>query len=108
MEKYKECICKRQYYRKILMESEDGNIEHKDDNMGNIIKILSRRIPTIYIERRIDNIETQKLKFNLTQESWLSTDTGNSIRLFGRNEDCNIEVEIPISIAELKDALERY
>ena len=77
--------------------------------MGDIIKIFNGRIPSIYIERRIDNIETQKLKFNLTKESWLSTETGDSIRLFGRNEDCNIiEVEIPISIAELKDVLERY
>ena len=77
--------------------------------MGDIIKILSGRIPpSIYIERRIDNIETQKLKFNLTKESWLSTETGDSIRLFGRSEDCNIiEVEIPISIIELKDALEK-
>lgn len=76
--------------------------------MGDIIKYL-RGIPSIYIERRIDNIETQKLKFNLTKESWLGTDTGYNIRLFGRNEDCNIiEVEIPISIAELKDVLEKY
>ena len=75
--------------------------------MGDIIKYL-RGIPSIYIERRIDNIETQKLKFDL-RESWLSTETGDSIRLFGRNEDCSIiEVEIPISIAELKDVLERY
>lgn len=76
--------------------------------MGDILKYLSR-IPTIYIERRIDNIETQKLRFDLTNESWLSTETGDSIRLFGRNEDCNIiEVEIPISISELKETLERY
>ncbi len=76
--------------------------------MGDILKYL-RGIPSIYIERRIDNIETQKLRFDLTNESWLSTETGDSIRLFGRNQECNvIEVEIPISVSELKEALERY
>lgn len=73
--------------------------------MGDIIKNLSNRIPSIYIERRVDNIETQKLKFDLTIESWLSTDDGYNIRLFGRNDNCSAIVEIPISIAELKDAI---
>lgn len=76
--------------------------------MGDIIKNLNGRIPSIRIERRIDNIETQKLKFDLVRESWLSTETGDSIRLFGRDEDYNtIEVEIPISVAELKDVLNK-
>ena len=76
--------------------------------MGDIIKDLSGRIPSIYIERRIDNIETQKLRFDLTRETWLGTETGDTIRLFGHDKDYNtIEVEIPISIIELKDALEK-
>lgn len=49
--------------------------------MGVIIKNLSGRRPSIFIERRVDDIETQKLTFNLTNEAWLSTDTGDSIRL---------------------------
>lgn len=77
--------------------------------MGNVIKDLSGRMSSIFIERKVDNIETQKLRFDLIKESWLSTETGDSIRLFGRDEDYNtIEVEIPISITELKEALENY
>lgn len=73
--------------------------------MGDIIKNLSSRVPSIYIERRVDNIETQKLKVDLVRESWLSTDGGYNVRLFGRNDDCSVIVEIPISITELKDAI---
>ena len=40
--------------------------------MGNIIKNLSDRVPSIYIERRIDNIETQKLRFDLVREKLLN------------------------------------
>jgi len=76
--------------------------------MGTIIKNLSGRRPSIFIERRVDDIETQKLTFRLTNEAWLSTDTGDNIRLFGRDENYNtIEVEIPISITELKESLEK-
>lgn len=76
--------------------------------MGDIIKDLSGRIPSIYIERRIDNIEIQKLRFDLAKESWLSTETGYTIILFGRDKDYNtVEVEIPITIDELKDALDK-
>ena len=76
--------------------------------MGIIIKDLSGRRPSISIERRVDDIETQKLTFSLTNDAWLSTDTGDSIRLFGRDENYNtIEVEIPISISELKESLEK-
>lgn len=76
--------------------------------MGIIIKDLSGRRPSIFIERRVDDIETQKLTFSLTNDAWLSTDTGNSIRLFGRDENYNtIKVEIPISISELKESLEK-
>ena len=74
--------------------------------MGTIIKNLGGRRPVIYIERRIDDIEMQKLTFHLTNDSWLSTETGDSIRLFGRDENGNtVEVEIPISINELKESL---
>ena len=74
--------------------------------MGTIIKNLGGRRPAIYIERRIDDIEIQKLTFHLTNDSWLSTETGDSIRLFGRDENGNtVEVEIPISISELKESL---
>ena len=76
--------------------------------MGVIIKDLGGRRPSIYIERRVDDIETQKLTFSLTNDAWLSTDTGDSIRLFGRDENYNtVEVEIPISISELKKSLEK-
>lgn len=76
--------------------------------MGDIIKDLSDRILSIHIERRVDDIETQKLRFDLIKESWLGTETGDSIHLFGRDKDNNtIEVEIPISIVELNDALEK-
>jgi len=76
--------------------------------MGDIIKDLSDRVSSIYIERRVDSMEIQKLTIRLTKESWLSTETGDSIRLFGHDEDYNtVEVEIPISITELKDALEK-
>lgn len=76
--------------------------------MGDIIKDLSDRVSSIYIERRVDSMEIQKLTIHLTKESWLSTETGDSIRLFGHDEDYNtVEVEIPISIIELKDALEK-
>lgn len=76
--------------------------------MGIIIKSLKGRRPSIHIERIIDDIETQKLSFSLTNDAWLGTDTGNSIRLFGRDDNYNtIEVEIPISITELKEAIER-
>ena len=74
-------------------------------SMGDIIKYVSG-ITSIYIERRVDKTETQKLRFDLT-ESWLGTETGNSIRLFGRNDASTIEIEIPISISELKEALEK-
>jgi len=76
--------------------------------MGDIIKDLRGRRPSIFIERRVDDIETQKLNFSLTNDARLSTETGDSIRLFGRDEYYNtIEVEIPISVTELKEALER-
>lgn len=76
--------------------------------MGTIIKDLSGKRSLIFIERRVDDIETQKLTFSLTNGAWLSTDTGDSIRLFGRDENYNtVEVEIPISINELKESLEK-
>lgn len=76
--------------------------------MGTIIKNLCGRRPSIFIERRVDNIETQKLTFRLTNDAWLGTDSGNNIRLFGHDENYNtIEVEIPISITELKESLEK-
>ncbi len=86
----------------------DNKKKSGEINMGSIIKDLKGRRPSIYIERRIDDIEIQKLSFSLTNDAWLSTDTGDGIRLFGRDDNYNtIEVEIPISIIELKEALER-
>ncbi len=77
-------------------------------NMGTVIKDLGGRRPSIFIERRVDDIETQKLTFNLTNDAWLGTDTGDSIRLFGHDENYNtVEVEIPISISELKESLDK-
>jgi hypothetical protein len=65
--------------------------------------------PSVYIERRVDDVETQKLHFRHDKDSWLSTETGNSIHLFGRDEFGNtIEVEIPIGVRKLKEALDRY
>ncbi len=65
--------------------------------------------PTVHIERRVDDIETQKLHFTHGKDSWLATETGNSIHLFGRDDIGNtVEVEIPISVEELKEALDKY
>lgn len=76
--------------------------------MGDVIKDLSSRRLVVSIERRVDDIEIQKLRFDLTKEAFLGTESGNSIHLFGRDEDYNtVEVEIPISIIELKVALDK-
>lgn len=67
--------------------------------------------PQVHIERRIDRIEKQELHMNFIHghDSWLSTETGDSLRLFCRDEDGNtMEVNIPVSVTELKDALEKY
>lgn len=75
--------------------------------MGVVIKDLKGRGSSIYIERRVDNVEIQKLTFSLN-DAWLGTETGNSIRLFGHDNEYNtIEVEIPISISELRDSLDK-
>lgn len=77
--------------------------------MGDIIIDMKGRMPTsVFIDRRIDDIETQKLQFTLTKESCLSTETGNSITLSGTDDDFNrVEVRIDVSIEELKKALEK-
>lgn len=80
----------------------------EDINMGTIIKDLSDRRPQIFIERRVDDIETQKLAFTLTNNVCLGTETGNDISLFGLDENYNrVEVIIPISIIELKELLDK-
>jgi hypothetical protein len=79
--------------------------------MGDIIIDMSGRvIPTkVIINRKIDEIETQKLEFNLVRDVHLGTEIGESVVLFGRDRDGNsIEVEIQISVDELKEALEKF
>lgn len=79
--------------------------------MGHIIYEFgsSKLKPVIHIERRVDKIETQKLQFRHDKDSYISTEGGNSISLFGRDINGNvIEVDIPISIEELKEALIKY
>lgn len=77
--------------------------------MGDIIYQFIGMKPSVHIERSVDRIETQKLRLVMNTEAWLATETGDSVRIFGRDEDCNtIEVQIPISAEELKEALERY
>lgn len=80
--------------------------------MGNIIhKFEGFDKPQVHIKRRIDEIETQELHFNFTlaHDAWISTETGNSLNLFCRDDDGNIaEVMIPVSVAKLKEDLERF
>lgn len=77
--------------------------------MGYLIYEFTSLKPAIYIERQVDEIETQKLRFRHDKDSWISSEGGNSLSLFGRDVNNNIiEVEIPISPEELKEALEKY
>lgn len=76
--------------------------------MGKIIFNFNKRIltPFVYIKRRIDAMETQELRITLSENAILGTETGNQITLHGEDEDHNrVEVEIPISIEDLKKAL---
>lgn len=76
--------------------------------MGDIIVDMSNKVipAMVSVERRVDNIETQMLHFTLDGDAWLRTETGNSIGIFGRDKNGNtIEVELPISIHDLKEAL---
>ncbi len=76
--------------------------------MGYLIYEFTSLKPTIYIERHIDEIETQKLRFRYDKDSWITSE-GNSLSLFGRDANDNIiEVEIPVSPEKLKEALEVY
>lgn len=80
--------------------------------MGKIIVDFSNSMigkPRVFIERRVDEHEIQKLNFSHDRDSCLSTETGLNISLFGRDEDGSIiEVSIPISVEELKNALDEY
>ncbi len=79
--------------------------------MSNIIYEFgpSKLKPAIHIERHIDEIETQRLQFRYDKDSHISTEGGNSISIFGRDINGNIiEVDIPISPEELKEALSKY
>ncbi len=62
--------------------------------------------PFIYIKRSVDNIETQEIRMTLSNDAFLSTESGYNINLSGKDKDYNIvEINIPISIEELKEAL---
>ena len=79
--------------------------------MGDIIIDMSNKIiPTkVFVNRTVDNIETQKLQFTLDKDVHLRTETGATIVFFGRDIDGNnVEVEMPISIEDLKDALDKF
>ena len=67
--------------------------------------------PQLHVERRIDRIEKQELHMNFMNghDSWIATESGDSLHLFCRDEDGNtMEVTLPISIEELKKTLEKY
>ncbi len=80
--------------------------------MGDIIHMFEGfDKPRVYIKRRIDRIETQELHMNFMHghNSWLSTETGNQLSLHCVDEDGNtLDVDIPISVGQLKEALEKY
>jgi len=78
--------------------------------MGDIIiDLRTDKMPTqVFIDRRVDDVEIQKLQFTLDKESYLSTETGNFVTLSGRDENDNrIEVRMDVTIDELKEALEK-
>ena len=79
--------------------------------MGKIFVDFSNRMtgkPSIFIERTVDEHETQKLRFTLEKNSWLGTETGDAIHLFGKDNGNTIEVHIPISVRDLKEALDEF
>ena len=79
--------------------------------MGDIIVDMSDKvIPVkVSVERRVDDIETQMLHFTLDGDAWLRTETGETLGIFGRDRDGNtVEIDLPISIKELKEALEAF
>lgn len=79
--------------------------------MGDIIIDMSNKIiPTkVFVNRTVDQIETQKLQFTLDRDVHLRTETGANITFFGRDRAGNsVEVEMPISINDLKEVLEEF
>lgn len=80
--------------------------------MGDIIhKFEGFDKPVLHMKRRVDKHTTEELHMSFIHghDSWLSTETENSLDLFCRDEDGNtIEVNIPVSVKELKKALEEY
>lgn len=80
--------------------------------MGRILHIFKNPDkPRLHISRRVDKIEKQELNMNFFDgsRSWLSTATGDQLRLFCDDENGNtMEVDIPISVQKLKEALENY
>ena len=79
--------------------------------MGHIITDLKNALlmTMVIIERNVDEIESQKLQFILDKESFIGTEGGASISLFGRDHNGNIvEILIPISPEELKQSLDNY
>jgi hypothetical protein len=75
--------------------------------MGDIIhQFTTSDKPRIFVRRIVDDTEEQRLTFRHKTDSWITTETGNSITLYGRGEDGGeIEVYIPISVEDLRDAL---
>ena len=79
--------------------------------MGDILYKFEGFKPQLHIERRVDRIEKQELNMSFTtgHDSRISTETGNQIIIFCRDEDGNMmEVDLPVSVKELKEALENY
>ncbi len=79
--------------------------------MGDILVDFGKRMkPMVHIERRVDEVETQKLSFVLGGfETVLGTETGESFWLHGNDRKGNrVEIEIPIPVRELRDALSEY
>lgn len=77
--------------------------------MGDIIYNFVGIRPSVFVERQVDKIETQKLHFRHAVDSFLSTESGGSIDINGRDDDGNrIEISLPISVQELRDVLDEY
>ncbi len=77
--------------------------------MGDIIHEFLVIKPTVFVERQVDDIETQKLYFRHAADSFMSTEGGESINISGRDENGNrIEIVLPISVRNLREVIDRH
>jgi len=77
--------------------------------MGDTIHIFDIKkldIPVVSIDRWTDTHTKQTQIFHIDQEARLTTESGNSITLFGRTTDgATVEITIPVSIDDLIEYL---